>query len=179
MRRFIILGLLITIHIMAFSQNKIILTANGKSLTATLADNTAAAELMHLLPMEVNMSPYGGFEVVGQLPQSLPAADRQITTVPGDIMLYLGRQIVIFYDSNTWDYTPLGRIDSATAATVKEFLGSGNVMLTISALSSGIEEIGADQESAGEVFDLNGRRVASGQLTPGVYVSDGKKIRVN
>ncbi len=57
-------------------------------------------------PLTIEMTPYGGFEQVGALGQSLPRKDEQTTTVAGDVMLYSGDQIVIFYGANTWSYTP-------------------------------------------------------------------------
>jgi hypothetical protein len=77
------------------------------------------------------MSAYGGFEQVGSLGQSLPRNDVQTTTDAGDIVLYSGNQIVVFYGSNSWAYTRLGRISDRSAADMAELLGNGNVTLTI------------------------------------------------
>ena len=85
--------------------------------------------------MELTLNEYGSFEKVGALPQSLPKDDERITTEPGDIMLYLGNQITIFYGTNTWSYTRLGRIDNVTQAELKEILGSGNVTVTLSLMN--------------------------------------------
>ena len=90
------------ISFMASSQTKILLKVGGNTMTATLADNEATRELTELLKqgdMTISMSDYGGFEKVGALPQSLPTSNTQITTMPGDIMLYQGDQLVIFYGS--------------------------------------------------------------------------------
>lgn len=101
--------------------------------TATLENNSAAdalAEMMKTAPVELRMSDYSGFEKVGPLGQNLPAEDRQITTQAGDIVLYTGNQIVMFYGSNSWSYTRLARIDSLTGW--EEALGSGEVTVNLS-----------------------------------------------
>ena len=96
-------------------------------MVAELENNDAADELIELLEAgEISMSAsnYGGFEKVCSIGQSISRNDEQITTEPGDIMLYNGNQLVIFYDSNSWSYTPIGHID-ASAEELEEFL-SGN-----------------------------------------------------
>lgn len=82
-------------------------------------------------PLTVEMSMYGGFEQVGSLGQHLPRNDVQTTTSAGDIVLYSGSQIVVFYGSNSWAYTRLGRITDKTPAEMAELLGSGDVTITI------------------------------------------------
>ena len=101
--------------------------------TATLEKNAAAdglSEMMKQGPVTIQMSDYSGFEKVGPLGTSLPASNRQTTTHAGDIVLYQGNQIVIFYGSNSWSYTRLGRIDDLTGW--EEALGSGDVTVTFS-----------------------------------------------
>ena len=106
---------------------------NGKSthvLNATLADNKSAAAFAELLKkgaVTVAMHGYGGFEQVGTLPQSLPRSDTQITTVSGDIMLYQGNQVVMFYGTNAWAYTRLGKLTGKTQDELRAILGSGDV----------------------------------------------------
>ena len=78
------------------------------------------------------MSMYGGFEQVGSLGSRLPGNDVQITTSAGDIVLYSSSQIVIFYGSNSWAYTRLGKAADQTAAQMADLLGNGNVTVTIS-----------------------------------------------
>ena len=78
------------------------------------------------------MSMYGGFEQVGPLGTSLPRDDRQTTNEAGDIVLYSGNQIVVFYGSNSWAYTRLGKITDKTASEMADLLGNGNVTITIS-----------------------------------------------
>ena len=104
-------------------------------LTATLVDNSSAKafyELLQKSPVEVKMHDYGNFEKVGQLPKSLPRNDTQITTSAGDIILYQGNQITIYYDTNSWNFTLLGKIDGITKAELKKILGKGNVTAVLS-----------------------------------------------
>lgn len=83
-------------------------------------------------PLKIQMSMYGGFEQVGSIGQSLPRNDVQTTTQAGDIVLYSGNQIVVFYGSNSWAYTRLGRITGQTADDMKRLLGNGDVTITVS-----------------------------------------------
>ena len=178
MKYLILSFLLITSSLMANSQQSILLSVNGKSVTVTLENNAATEALMNLLPLTVEMSPYGGFEVVGRLPQSLPTSDTQVTTKAGDIMLYQGNQLVIFYGNNTWSYTRLGRINGATSENVKEFLGSGNVTITLSVESADLKEVKIDSLTNEAIYDLNGHRVSNKQFTAGIYIVNGEKMFV-
>lgn len=101
--------------------------------SATLEENEAVSALVEMMresPVVIQMSDYSGFEKVGSLGTSLPASNSQTTTQAGDIVLYNGNQIVIFYDSNSWSYTRLGHIDDLTGW--EEALGSGDVTVTFS-----------------------------------------------
>ena len=123
------------ISFMASSQTKVLLKIGENTMTALLIDNEATRELMKLLEqgdITIRMSDYGSFEKVGALPQSLPTSNTQITTMPGDIMLYQGNQLVIFYGSNSWRYTPIGKIDGANVSNLRRFLGNGSITLTLS-----------------------------------------------
>ena len=116
---------------------KLNLTIDGKTCEATLVDNVATKALIAALQQNditYKADDYGGFEKVGALGRSLSTSNQQITTVPGDIMLYNGNQIVIFYGSNSWSYTRIGRIDNQTVESLKSFLkaGEGSVNITLS-----------------------------------------------
>ena len=171
------------ISFMASSQTKVVLKVDGNTMTATLTDNGATRELAKLLEqgdITIRMSDYGGFEKVGALPQSLPTSNTQITTEPGDIMLYQGNQMVIFYGSNSWSYTRLGKIDGATTSNLRQFLGNGDITLTLSLESSaGIENVTADAIKEEVIYDLNGRRITNKPLAPGIYIINGKKTIKN
>ena len=91
----------------------------------------ALRELCRTEPLTVPMSMYGGFEQVGPLGSSLPCSDRQTTTNAGDIVLYSGNQIVVFYGSNSWAYTRLGHITDQSAEDLAALLGQGDVTLTL------------------------------------------------
>ena len=82
-------------------------------------------------PLTIQMSMYGGFEQVGSIGAELPANDSQTTTDPGDIVLYSGNQIVVFYGSNSWAYTRLGHITGKSAEELTELLGSGDVTVSL------------------------------------------------
>ena len=104
--------------------------SGNHKLTATLADNSSATAFYELLkkgPLTVDMHDYGSFEKVGSLGTSLPRNDSQITTEAGDIILYQGNQITIYYDTNSWNFTRLGKVDGVTQAELKKILGKGNV----------------------------------------------------
>ncbi len=92
----------------------------------------ALTELCRNHPLTIQMSMYGGFEQVGSIGTDLPQNDVQTTTSSGDIVLYSGNQMVVFYGSNSWEYTRLGRITDKTQAELTELLSNGNVTITLS-----------------------------------------------
>jgi IMP dehydrogenase/GMP reductase len=92
---------------------------------------SALTELVREAPLTIQMSMYGGFEQVGSIGTSLPRNDMQTTTTAGDIVLYSGNQIVVFYGSNSWAYTKLGRITDKSAAEMTDLLGNEDVTITI------------------------------------------------
>ena len=105
------------------------------AVTVEWEDNESVQALRDLCtdnPLTIKMSMYGGFEQVGSIGQSLPRNDQQTTTGAGDIVLYSGNQIVVFYGSNSWAYTRLGHITDQDAAGMAELLGNGDVTITIS-----------------------------------------------
>lgn len=117
----------------AMNQTSMKVQIGTSSFTAVLERNTAVdalVEMMEAGPVTIRMSDYAGFEKVGPLGTSLPASNRQTTTQAGDIVLYQGNQIVIFYGSNSWSYTRLGRVEDLTGW--EEVLGSGDVTVTFS-----------------------------------------------
>lgn len=103
------------------------------TFTATLENNAAVDALVEMMsdsPVTIQMSDYSGFEKVGSLGTSLPTDNSQTTTNAGDIVLYNGNQIVIFYGTNSWNYTRIGRVDDLSGW--KDALGSGDVTVTFS-----------------------------------------------
>ncbi len=112
----------------------ILMKIGDETVTVAWEDNESARALTELLgeqPLSIQMSMYGGFEQVGSLGTSLPREDEQTTTQAGDIVLYSGSQIVVFYGSNSWAYTRLGRITDKSAEELEELLGSGDVAVTL------------------------------------------------
>lgn len=110
------------------------ITAGGKTITASLADNATAKALADKLKsgsVTVEMRA-NGFEHYGALGFSLEKHDEQITAVSGDIMLYNGNNICVFYGNNSWSYTPLGKVDGKTADELKAFFGTGTISVTFS-----------------------------------------------
>lgn len=111
--------------------------SGSHSLAATLADNSSAIAFYEVLkkgPVTVDMHDYGSFEKVGPLGTSLPRNDSQITTETGDIILYQGNQITIYYDTNSWNFTRLGKVDGMTQAELKKILGKGDVTAVFSVM---------------------------------------------
>ena len=112
---------------------KMSVTIGDQSFAATLEDNAATRELVKMMgeaPISINMDDYSGFEKVGSLGRSLTADNRQITTQAGDIVLYSGNQIVMFYGSNSWSYTKIGKIDDLSGW--EDALGNGSVTTVFS-----------------------------------------------
>lgn len=109
------------------------LKINDVPVTVEWEENESTAALRELIktgPLRISMSRYGGFEQVGAIGQKLPHNDVQIVTGPGDIVLYTGNQIVIFYGSNSWAYTRLGHVTGKTRAELAALLGGSDVTLT-------------------------------------------------
>ncbi len=117
------------------SQTTMKLKVNDEILTVKLAENVATTALVNQLkkgPVTYKADDYGGFEKVGGLGFSLPTANTHITTQPGDVMLYLGNQLCIFLDKNSWEYTRIGTIEGLSEDQLKSALGNGTVSITLS-----------------------------------------------
>lgn len=107
---------------------------NDTAVSVDWENNESVAALTALCadePLVINMSMYGGFEQVGPIGARLPSNDVQTKTDAGDIVLYSGNQIVVFYGANTWAYTRLGHITDKSAAELRKLLGSENAVITI------------------------------------------------
>lgn len=152
------------------------ITVGDRVLTAVLADNSSAEALKEILmagPLTIDMSDHGNMEKVGPIGQSLPTNDEQITTGPGDIILYMGDSLVIYYDTNSWNFTRLGKIQDVTQAELKEILGGGNVTVT---LSLGEERTSGEQTGTVQAADqtegqAQGAEPGQGEK-PVVYMTD-------
>ena len=116
---------------------------NGSVLPILAADNSSADAFLDLLKtgdVTIDMHDYGSFEKVGPLGTTLPRNEEQITTEPGDVILYQGNQVTIYYDVNSWSFTRLGKVQGLSQAELKEILGDGNATVTFS-LSAGQQEV--------------------------------------
>lgn len=119
----------------AVETNQIYIRVGENTLTAVLEDNESAEALKELMvdgPLTISASNYGGFEKVCSLGTTLPRNDSQTTTHAGDICLYSGNQIVIFYGSNSWAYTRLGKISDADAGELEKVLSGEETEITLS-----------------------------------------------
>ena len=117
--------------------SEIKITVSGKSLPVKIEDNAATKVLVAALrdsSITYEAEDHGGFEKVGALGRSLPTSNAQITTQPGDVILYSGNQIVLFYGSNSWSYTRIGKMEYGTLDELKTFLkaGQGRISVTLS-----------------------------------------------
>ena len=117
------------------NMDEIIIKVNGRVLNVKLEDNTSAkafAEKLKSGDITISAHDYGNFEKVGNLGFSLPTNDKNITTEAGDLILYQGNQITLYYDTNNWSFTKLGKVQNVSQEELKDILGSGNVELTFS-----------------------------------------------
>jgi len=110
------------------------MTINDTAVEVSWENNDstrALAEKVKEGPLTIHTEPYGGFEQVGAIGTKPPSGDTDITTEAGDIMLYTSDHMVIFYGSNSWAYTRLGRITDKSESELRELLGASGVDVTI------------------------------------------------
>lgn len=158
-----------------------IINVNSHNLIVDLADNSSAASLIDLLkngPLTYEAHDYGDFEKVGDIGHSLSENNEQITTEPGDVILYQGSNICIYYGTNSWNFTRLGKIRGVTQSVLKEILGDGNVTITLSIGStSSVNTVRASDGSSSQIYSIRGHKLA---FVPesGIYIENGvKKMR--
>lgn len=162
--------------------DKMYITIDGQTQSMSLVDNAATQALIEKLqqaPVTVTLNSSGGFEIWGALGFSLPTNDQQMTAQPGDVVLYNGSNICMFYGSNSWSYTRLGKIEGLSDSELRTFLkaGESNISVTLS-LTSGATAIHQIQraDEADEYYTLNGQKVTS--PSHGIYIKNGKKVRL-
>ena len=111
----------------------LLLSIDGTAVDVQWEKNAAVTELYALAQnaITVNTSAYGGFEQVGSLPQSFSRSDAQMTTQPGDIVLYSGNQFVIFFGSHSWSYTQLGHIEGLSTDELTALLDKDIAVIEI------------------------------------------------
>ena len=161
---------------------KLYITIGGQTQSATLVDNDASRELVAALqsaPITVTLND-NNFEIWGPLGRSLTTKNEQMTAQPGDIVLYNGSNICIFYAGNSWSYTRLGKIEGLSESELRTFLkaGESNISVTLS-LSSGTTAIrgltpNSSSKDEGNIYSLNGVRVNN--PSKGIYIKNGKKV---
>ena len=120
-------------------ENELTLFINNTPLTVKWEDNESVSTLFQLAEQEkltIDMEQYGGFEQVGTLPQNIIRNDEQMVTMPGDIVLYSGNSLVIFYGSNSWAYTKLGHIEGLSAEELTDILDTSEITVTLSTVST-------------------------------------------
>ena len=163
---------------------KLYLTIGGVTKTATMVDNAATRELVTRLqqaPVTVTLNSSGGFEIWGALGFSLSTSNEQVNAQPGDIVLYNGSNICLFYGSNSWSYTRLGKIEGLSESELRTFLkaGESDIRVTLSVdVQTDIRNIKGEGNAQGEgnLYSLNGQRVKN--PTKGLYIRNGKKIAI-
>ena len=162
------------------TMNKMYITIDGQTQSVTLTDNDATHELLAALqnaPITLTLND-NNFEIWGSLGFSLTTKNEQMAAQPGDIVLYNGSNICIFYSSNSWSYTRLGKIDNLSESQLRTFLkaGESNIGVTLS-LTSGataIKSINGSRLEEGTYYTLNGVKVSN--PSKGLYIKNGKKI---
>ena len=157
---------------------KMYLTIGGVTKTAMLVSNSSTEALVAQLQqgdITYEAHDYGNFEKVGALGYTFPRNDEDITTQPGDLILYQGSNLCIYYDTNTWDFTRIGKLDDMTQTDIKQWVnaGGGNVMVTLSISSpTAISKIKAE-ESPSSAYTLSGTLAKAGQK--GIIIKNGQK----
>ena len=162
------------------TMDKMYITIGGQTQSVTLVDNDATRELVAALqsaPITVTLND-NNFEIWGSLGRSLTTKNEQMTAQPGDVVLYNGSNICIFYDSNSWSYTRLGKIDGLSESELRTFLkaGQNNISVTLS-LTSGttaIKSVNGNRLEDGAYYSLNGVKVEN--PSKGIYIKNGKKV---
>ena len=162
------------------TMDKIYITIGGQTQSVTLENNTTAkalAEKLQQASVTVTLNSSGGFEIWGALGFSLPASDQQITAQPGDVILYNGSNICLFYGSNSWSYTRIGKIDGLSESELKTFLkaGQNNISVTLSlAKPTGINTVKSEKLKDNSCHTLQGTLAQAGHK--GIIIQNGKKI---
>ena len=155
------------------------ITIDGVAKTATLVDNAATQALVAKLqeaPVTVTLNSGGGFEIWGGLGFPLPSSNEQINAQPGDVILYNSENICIFYGTNSWSYTRLGKIEGLSESELRTFLkaGESNISVTLSlSNTTGISQLEADDVKS-KAYTLQGTLAQAGHK--GIIIQNGKKI---
>lgn len=156
---------------------KMYITIDGRTEAVTLTNNSATQTLVAKLQeasVTVTLNSSGGFEIWGALGFSLPTSNEQINAQPGDIVLYNGSNICMFYGTNSWNYTLLGKIDGLSESELRTFLkaGESNISVTLSlSNTTGISQVKTDG-SKSRAYTLSGTLAQVGHK--GIIIKNGK-----
>ena len=159
------------------------ITIGEETHTVTMEDNVGTRALVAALQTD-NITyvahDYGNFEKVGYVGQSFPTADHQTTTSAGDLVLYNGDNICIFYGSNSWSYTRIGKLDNLSADEVRRFVKAGEsevaITLSLQPIYTGIQKLSPNENSEGTTYTITGQIAPKGYK--GIVIQNGKK-RIN
>ena len=157
------------------------ITINGKTVSCQLVDNSSTRALLAQLEkgdITYEADDYGNFEKVGYIGFNLPQNNESITTTAGDVILYQGNNICLYYGSNSWSFTRLGKIEGMSRDELRTFLnaGGGSVTVTLSTgTTTGIKQTLADLKAPSGKYSLEGRKLKQAS-SKGVYIENGKKI---
>jgi hypothetical protein len=160
---------------------KLYITIGGVTKTATMVSNSSTEALVAQLQQGVityEAHDYGNFEKVGHLGMSFPQNNEQITTQPGDLILYQGNNLCIYYDTNSWSFTRIGKLDNMTQNDIKQWVnaGGGNVTVTLSlSTPTSIEKIQTDKTRS-KAYTLSGNIAHAGHK--GVIIQNGIKVAI-
>ncbi len=165
-------------------EQKMYITIGEETHTVTMEDNVGTRALMAALQADnitYTADDYGNFEKVGYVGQSFPTNNHQIATSAGDLVLYNGDNICIFYGSNSWSYTRIGKLDNLSAEEVRQFVkaGGGEVSITLSLqpVYTGINELAPERKTDdGPTYTVTGQIAPKGYK--GIVIKNGKK-RIN
>ena len=157
---------------------KMYLTIGGVTKSATLVSNSSTEALVAQLQkgnITYEAHDYGNFEKVGKLGYTFPENNEQINTVPGDLILYQGENLCIYYDTNSWNFTRIGKLDNMTKSDIKTWVNAGgdNVSVTLSISEpTGISQVKSD-EIKSKAYTIQGTLASSD--AKGLVIQDGKK----
>ena len=162
------------------SMKEMYITIGGQTKSVTLVDNDATRELVAALqnaPITVTLND-NNFEIWGSLGRTLTTKNEQMTAQHGDVVLYNGSNICLFYGSSSWSYTRLGHFDGLSESELRTFLkaGQNNISVTLS-LTSGttaIKSVNGNRMEDGAYYTLNGVKVEN--PSKGVYIKNGRKV---
>lgn len=168
-------------NLSATTNNTMYLKINNNIFTVDLESNSSAEALVDLLKegdITYEAHDYGDFEKVGELGYTLPTNNKQITTEPGDVILYNGNNICIFYGSNSWSYTRLGKIRDINTDDLKKVLRNGDVAVTFTLANPTFASLTrANSSESKMIYSINGTKLSQ-VPEKGFYIENGvKKIK--